>query len=111
MNMRIAPAASVIASVIAVALAVPVYAVGSAHSATPAATPAVCPASSPAPIVGNAAPIAAPLPAATNLPCFAYGTCLPCADGTAQACLIVQCGTQKTTSCGACTTDCVPPPG
>jgi|GEM_PF-2396041 len=100
-----------VALVIAVALAAVAYAGGTTQSAAPAATPAVCPASSPAPNAGAQLPALAPLPIETSLPCFAYGACLPCPDGTAQPCLIVQCGTQKTTSCGTCTPDCVPPPG
>ncbi len=100
-----------VASVIAVALAAAAYAGGAAQSAAPASTPAVCPASSPAPSAGTQVQIAPLLPIETSLPCFAYGACLSCGDGTAQPCTIVQCGTKKTTSCGACTPDCVPPPG
>lgn len=102
----------IVASVIAVALvAAEAYAGGATQAAAPDSTPAVCPASSPAPTAGTQVPTAPPLATETSLPCFAYGACLSCSDGTAQPCLIVQCGTQKTTSCGACTPDCVPPPG
>ncbi len=101
----------VVASVIAVALAAAAYAGGTAQPAAPASRPAVCPASSPAPTAGTQVPIALPLPIETSLPCFAYGACLSCGDGTAQPCTIVQCGTHRTTNCGACTPDCVPPPG
>ena len=99
-----------VASVIALALAAAANAGGPTQSPAPASTPAVCPASSPAPTAGAQLPIASPLPIETSLPCFAYGACLPCPDGTAQPCLVVQCGTQKTTRCGTCTPDCVPPP-
>jgi hypothetical protein len=102
---------AIVASVIAVALAAAVtYAGSAAQSAAPASSPAVCPASSPAPTAGAQAPTAAPPASETSLPCFAYGACLSCPDGTAQPCLIVQCGTHRTTHCGACTPNCVPPP-
>lgn len=102
----------IIASVLAVALAVAVpYAGAAAPPAAPDSTPAVCPASSPAPTAGALIPALSPPAIATSLPCFAYGACLSCPNGKAKPCTIVQCGNQMTTSCGACTTDCVPPPG
>ncbi len=101
----------IVAAVIAVALGASVpYAAGATQPAPPASTPAVCPASSPAPTAGLLLPTALPSAIGASLPCFAYGACLSCPDGTAKPCLIVQCGTQRTTQCGACTPDCVPPP-
>lgn len=101
----------IVASFIAAALLVAIpYAGAATQPAAPASSPASCSASSPAPTAGVQLPIASPPAIATSLPCFAYGACLSCPDGTAKPCLIVQCGTQRTTSCGACTADCVPPP-
>ncbi|HEX9943451.1 MAG TPA: hypothetical protein VGG03_15660 [Thermoanaerobaculia bacterium] len=42
--------------------------------------------------------------------CFIYGVCQSCSPTKSKPCRVVQCGTQKTTSCGSCTTNCVPPP-
>jgi hypothetical protein len=41
--------------------------------------------------------------------CFAYGICQSCSPTTAKPCTVVQCGAKRTTNCGSCTTNCVPP--
>jgi len=41
-------------------------------------------------------------------PCVAYSFCQQCPeDVTAQLCFVVQCGAQKTISCGDCVPDCM----
>jgi hypothetical protein len=44
--------------------------------------------------------------------CFIFGTCKACNTPTPQSkpCRVVVCGTQRTETCGTCTTNCVPPP-
>jgi hypothetical protein len=61
-----------------------------------------------APIVPGLTPAAQP--EACNLPCIAYGVCQSCGDGTAKPCRVVSCCGHTTTTCGACTANCVPPP-
>jgi len=49
-------------------------------------------------------------PDACTLPCTIVGVCQSCGNGTSKPCTITRCCGQTTTRCGACTTNCVPPP-
>lgn len=52
----------------------------------------------------------APQPDSCQLPCFAYGVCQSCGNGTSKPCTVVNCCGKVTTTCGSCTANCVPPP-
>lgn len=49
-------------------------------------------------------------PDACTLPCTIAGVCQSCGNGTSKPCTITRCCGLTTTRCGACTTNCVPPP-
>lgn len=90
------------------AAAVPAITAAPAAAALPAdpAAPAVSAADLLAPVAGTVSP----LDADSSLPCFAYGTCIPCeGEPFAKPCLVVTCGTHVTLNCGGCRVDCVPP--